>query len=93
MKIREIRCAGLRGATPAGGWNNELKPDDCVHTLVAVHTDEGLIGLGERSPMRDSSKLPLRFSSRYTGERTHSSQNAFPRNYTKTPFGWAAGGP
>ncbi|HRE04194.1 MAG TPA: mandelate racemase/muconate lactonizing enzyme family protein [Opitutaceae bacterium] len=46
MKIREILCAGLRGATPEGGWSNELRPDDCVHTLVSVHTDEGLIGLG-----------------------------------------------
>ncbi|MEQ1830441.1 MAG: mandelate racemase/muconate lactonizing enzyme family protein [Pirellula sp.] len=46
MKIREIRCAGLRGATPEGGWSNELRPDDCVHTLLAVHTDDGLVGLG-----------------------------------------------
>lgn len=46
MKIRSIRCAGLRGATPEGGWSNELKPDDCVHTLVAVQTDEGLTGVG-----------------------------------------------
>ena len=46
MKIREIRCAGLRGATPEGGWSNELRPEDCVHTLIAVHTDEGPIGLG-----------------------------------------------
>ncbi|MFZ4100638.1 MAG: mandelate racemase/muconate lactonizing enzyme family protein [Sphingobacterium thalpophilum] len=46
MKIREIRCAGLRGATPEGGWSNEIKPEDCVHTLIAVHTDEGAIGLG-----------------------------------------------
>src|SRR5881409_2312344 len=46
MKITEIRCAGLRGATPEGGWSNELRPEDCVHTLVAVHTDEGPIGLG-----------------------------------------------
>lgn len=46
MKIREIRCAGLRGATPEGGWSNELQPDDCVHTLVAVHTDTGHVGLG-----------------------------------------------
>src|SRR5262249_58525254 len=46
MKIREIRCAGLRGATPEGGWSNELRPEDCVHTLVVVHTDEGLFGLG-----------------------------------------------
>lgn len=46
MKIREIRCAGLRGATPEGGWSNELRPEDCVHTLIAVHTDEGIVGLG-----------------------------------------------
>ena len=46
MKIREIRCAGLRGATPEGGWSNELRPEDCVHTLIAVHTDEGTVGLG-----------------------------------------------
>ena len=46
MKIREIRCAGLRGATPEGGWSNELQPEDCVHTLIAVHTDEGAVGLG-----------------------------------------------
>lgn len=46
MKIREIRCAGLRGATPEGGWSNELRPEDCVHTLIVVHTDEGLTGLG-----------------------------------------------
>ena len=46
MKIRDIKCAGLRGATPEGGWSNELKADDCVHTLIAVHTEEGPIGLG-----------------------------------------------
>jgi D-galactarolactone cycloisomerase len=46
MKIREIHCAGLRGATPEGGWSNELRPEDCVHTLIAVHTDEGAVGLG-----------------------------------------------
>jgi D-galactarolactone cycloisomerase len=46
MKIRAVRCAGLRGATPEGGWSNELKPEDCVHTLVAVQTSEGLVGIG-----------------------------------------------
>jgi len=46
VKIREIKCAGLRGATPEGGWSNELRPGDCVHTLIAVHTDHGLAGLG-----------------------------------------------
>lgn len=46
MKIQEIRAAGLRGHTPAGGWSNELKPADIVHTLLTVHTDEGLVGVG-----------------------------------------------
>ncbi|MFM8190469.1 MAG: mandelate racemase/muconate lactonizing enzyme family protein [Pirellula sp.] len=46
MKIRKITCKGLRGATPEGGWSNELRPEDCVHTLVAVHTDTGHVGLG-----------------------------------------------
>jgi len=46
MKIKEIKCAGLRGATPQGGWSSELRPEDCVHTLIAIHTDEGRIGLG-----------------------------------------------
>ena len=46
MKIREIRALGLYGATPEGGWSNELQPDDCIHTLIVVLTDEGVAGLG-----------------------------------------------
>lgn len=46
MRIRGVRTAGLRGATPAGGWTDDLRPEDCVHTLVAVLTDEGLTGIG-----------------------------------------------
>jgi D-galactarolactone cycloisomerase len=46
MKIREIRTAGLRGNTPKGGWQQEIIPEDCIHTLIAVHTDEGVVGLG-----------------------------------------------
>jgi L-alanine-DL-glutamate epimerase-like enolase superfamily enzyme len=46
MKIVAIKSAGLRSATPEGGWANELQPEDCVHTLVAVLTDEGLTGWG-----------------------------------------------
>jgi D-galactarolactone cycloisomerase len=49
MKITKLWAAGLRGSTPAGGWANELKPDDCVHTLLAVHTDEGITGWGSIS--------------------------------------------
>jgi L-alanine-DL-glutamate epimerase-like enolase superfamily enzyme len=46
MKIRSIRALGLRGATPQGGWSDEIEADDCIHTLVEVLTDEGLVGLG-----------------------------------------------
>ena len=46
MEITEIRAAGLYGATPEGGWSEELRPEDCVHTLLLVLTDEGLTGLG-----------------------------------------------
>jgi L-alanine-DL-glutamate epimerase-like enolase superfamily enzyme len=46
MKIREIRAVGLYGATPEGGWSNELRPEDSVHTLVSVLTDEGVTGVG-----------------------------------------------
>ncbi|MDQ3734500.1 MAG: mandelate racemase/muconate lactonizing enzyme family protein [Actinomycetota bacterium] len=46
MKITDIRAAGLRGATPKGGWTLELRTDDVVHTLVTVHTDAGIVGTG-----------------------------------------------
>jgi D-galactarolactone cycloisomerase len=46
MKITSIKSAGLRHGTPKGGWANELRPEDCVHTLVAISTDEGITGWG-----------------------------------------------
>jgi D-galactarolactone cycloisomerase len=46
LKIREIRAFGLRGRTPEGGWSNEIQPDDCVHTLIAVLTGGDVTGWG-----------------------------------------------
>jgi L-alanine-DL-glutamate epimerase-like enolase superfamily enzyme len=46
MRITEIRAAGLRHGTPEGGWSNEIAPEDCVHTLIAIFTDEGITGWG-----------------------------------------------
>ncbi len=46
MKITSVKAAGLRGSTPEGGWANEIKPGDCIHTLIAVYTDEGVTGWG-----------------------------------------------
>ncbi len=42
MKILDVRAFGLRGKTPEGGWFNELRPDDCVHTIIAVLSDAGV---------------------------------------------------
>jgi D-galactarolactone cycloisomerase len=46
VKIVEVQSAGLRHGTPEGGWATEIRPEDCVHTLVAVLTDEGIAGWG-----------------------------------------------
>jgi D-galactarolactone cycloisomerase len=46
MKIQDIKALGLTHGTPEGGWTNELKKEDCVHTLIKVTTDQGLYGLG-----------------------------------------------
>jgi D-galactarolactone cycloisomerase len=46
IKITAIKAAGLRGGTPEGGWANEIKSDDCIHTLIVVYTDQGITGWG-----------------------------------------------
>jgi len=46
VKIADIRAYGLRGSTPEGGWTVEPRPEDCLHTLVLVRTDEGVTGVG-----------------------------------------------
>ena len=46
MRIRDIQAVGLTGATPKGGWSEELRPEHTVHTLIFVRTDEGLTGVG-----------------------------------------------
>lgn len=46
LKIRDVQALGLRGATPKGGWSHELQPDDSVHTLIFVRTDDGVTGIG-----------------------------------------------
>src|SRR2546430_1611024 len=46
MKITDIRITGLAGGTVEGGWADELCPEDDVHTIVEILTDEGLTGVG-----------------------------------------------
>ncbi len=46
MKIVGFKIAGLRGATPAGGWSTEIQHEECIHTLLLLQTDAAVWGLG-----------------------------------------------
>lgn len=46
MKIVSIRTTPLFGETPATGFERGTDPDENLHTLVEVVTDEGEVGLG-----------------------------------------------
>lgn len=46
ISITSIVAAPLSGESPKGGWSNEIKPEDSIHTLIAVHTDAGITGYG-----------------------------------------------
>ena len=46
IRIRAIRAVPLFGESPKGGWSAEIKPEDSIHALIAVHTDAGITGYG-----------------------------------------------
>jgi len=46
VRIRSIQAAPLFGESPKGGWSAEIKPEDSIHALIAVHTDAGITGHG-----------------------------------------------
>jgi L-alanine-DL-glutamate epimerase-like enolase superfamily enzyme len=46
MKIRSVDSVGLFGKSPKGGWSNEIRPEDSIHALVVVRTEEGAVGIG-----------------------------------------------
>ena len=46
VRIRSIRSVPLFGESPKGGWSAEIKPEDSIHALIAVHTDAGVTGFG-----------------------------------------------
>ena len=45
-RIRAIHAVPLLGESPKGGWSAEIRPEDSIHALIAVHTDAGAIGHG-----------------------------------------------
>ncbi|WP_334175904.1 mandelate racemase/muconate lactonizing enzyme family protein [Pseudoxanthobacter sp.] len=46
LTIRSIRSVPLAGESPKGGWSAEIAPEDSIHALIAVHTEEGITGHG-----------------------------------------------
>jgi L-alanine-DL-glutamate epimerase-like enolase superfamily enzyme len=46
IRITRIEAAPLFGESPKGGWSAEIRPDDSIHAIIAVHTDQGLTGYG-----------------------------------------------
>src|SRR5438477_20285 len=46
VRIRSIVSVPLLGESPKGGWPTEIRPEDPVHSLIAVHTDAGIVGYG-----------------------------------------------
>ncbi|MFO0889086.1 MAG: mandelate racemase/muconate lactonizing enzyme family protein [Isosphaeraceae bacterium] len=46
MKIQSIDVCPLTGATVDGGWPQGHEPQENLHTLLVVRTDEGLVGHG-----------------------------------------------
>jgi D-galactarolactone cycloisomerase len=46
LTIRDIRVAPLLGESPKGGWSAEIKPEDSIHAVIAVHTEQGPSGYG-----------------------------------------------
>lgn len=46
VRIKAIRSVPLFGESPKGGWSAEIKPEDSIHALIAVHTDAGVTGFG-----------------------------------------------
>ena len=46
VAIRSVVVAPLFGESPKGGWSAEIRPEDSIHALIAVHTEEGITGYG-----------------------------------------------
>ncbi|MGF7159425.1 L-alanine-DL-glutamate epimerase-like enolase superfamily enzyme [Rhodoligotrophos appendicifer] len=46
LRIRSIVAVPLLGESPKGGWSVEIVPEDSIHALIAVHTEEGITGYG-----------------------------------------------
>lgn len=46
FRITRVEAVPLFGESPKGGWSAEIRPEDSIHALIAVHTDQGITGHG-----------------------------------------------
>ena len=46
MKITQVDVLPLTGDTVDGGWPQGHEPQENLHTLIEIHTDEGISGVG-----------------------------------------------
>ena len=46
MRIRTVEAIPLTGATVDGGWPQGHEPEENLHTLIEITTDEGITGVG-----------------------------------------------
>ena len=78
------------GESPKGGWSAEIKPEDTVHALIAVHTDADITGYGSVFTDGRLVQAGLQVLSRCLSARTRWSRSASRRSCTRTASGWAA---
>lgn len=76
---------------PKRGWSNEIKPEDSIHAIIAVHTDAGITGYG--SVFTDGrlveAAIPV-LASLCIGESALQPERV-SENLDKIHFGWGAG--
>src|ERR1700687_2271498 len=46
VQILSAVAVPLLGESPKGGWSAEIRPEDSIHALIAIHTDTGITGYG-----------------------------------------------
>jgi len=83
MKIIDVRLTGLAGGTVAGGWADELKPEDDVHTIVEVLTDEDVIGVGSVFTSKALVAAPARTDRREAPDGTWRSNTGTARPWRR----------
>ena len=93
MKIVDIRITGLAGGTVEGGWAEELKPEDDLHTIVEVVTDEGLDRRRQRLHQQGAaSRAACSCCGRSSSASGPTSRPASPRSCGRRTFWQGRGG-